>query len=86
MKPGKAITRLAQIPLLSPATTTGRDASLSCGPASVDSPFSHAMEELLNRSMDHLHIPGMAIAIVDGDNTYSRVSLRKYTCFQHFTC
>lgn len=39
------------------------------------SPFSPEFEELVHRSMHHLHVPGLAVAIVDGDNTFSRVSL-----------
>lgn len=76
MKFGTAMVRLAQTPIVSvssPAQMTARP------PPAVRpdrSPLSPDFENLVYQNMQHLHVPGLAIAIVDGNDTFSRVSSR----------
>jgi hypothetical protein len=78
MKLGSVVTRLSQIPLV-PASVSAPSQKQAASPISgalSSSPFSPAFEELINQSLHHYHVPGLAIAIVDGDDTFSRVSSR----------
>ena len=38
-----------------------------------ESPFSHSFDELVSHNLDYWHVPGISIAVVDGNETYSKV-------------
>lgn len=65
---------------LLPAQTTNVPLPQSSLAASA---FSSEFEELLHRSMHHLHVPGLAIAVVDRDDTFSGVSMRLHSLLSH---
>lgn len=79
MKFGTAVARLAQAPLvlLSPSNQTTTEPPFRPGLRS--SFFSPEFDKLVHRSMSDLHVPGMAVAIVNGSDTFSRVSSRLHT-------
>ena len=37
------------------------------------SPLDEKFNDLVRRTMDSWHVPGLSIAVVDGDDTYSQV-------------
>ena len=37
------------------------------------SPFSYSFDELVSHNLDYWHVPGISIAVVDGNETYSKV-------------
>lgn len=37
-------------------------------------PFTEELEKYISASLDKWHVPSFALAVVDGDNVYSRVS------------
>ena len=39
-----------------------------------ESPFSHFFDELVSYNLDYWHVPGISIAVVDGNETHSKVS------------
>ena len=38
-----------------------------------ESPFSHSFDELVSHNLDYWHVPGVSFAVVDGNETYSKV-------------
>lgn len=40
------------------------------------SPFTPAFDKLVAETLDHWHTPGVSIAVVDGDQTFSKVYVR----------
>lgn len=43
-----------------------------------DSPFSSDLDKSVVRLMNDWHVPGLAIAIVNGNETYSKVRIEKF--------
>ena len=43
-----------------------------------ESPFSHSFDELVSHNLDHWRVPGISVAVVDGNETYGKV------CFSFF--
>lgn len=41
--------------------------------APTPSPFTSAFDNLVADSLDRWHCPGLAIAVIDGDDTFSKV-------------
>ncbi len=41
--------------------------------APAPSPFTSAFDKLVADSLDRWHCPGLAIAVIDGDDTFSKV-------------
>src|SRR6185437_14492225 len=78
MKLASALTRLSQIPLGSVSAPPQKVAEPPPSSALYHSPFSPRIEELIIQNLHHYHVPGLAIAIVDGNNTFSRVRSRLY--------
>lgn len=74
--------RLAQIPMVSLLSSQTTNVPLPKSSLAA-SPFSPEFEALLHREMHHLHVPGLAVAIVDRDDTFSRVSLSLYSLYSH---
>lgn len=42
------------------------------------SPFSPAFNELVSQNLDYWHVPGISIAVVNGDETFSKVCFITY--------
>ena len=75
MKLGPAVARLAQVPPVSfSAPTQNVLASLARSTSDRTSPFSPALDLLVRQSLQHYHVPGLAISVVNGNETFSRVS------------
>ena len=72
MKLGSVAARLSQFPLNSFAVQSQKPAAA----LPHTSPFTPAFEELIDQNLHHYHVPGLAIAIIDGDDSFSRVSWR----------
>ena len=39
-----------------------------------ESPFTDSFDNLVSRKLDFWHVPGLSIAVVDGEETFSKVS------------
>jgi hypothetical protein len=39
-----------------------------------DSPLDHNFEKLVLDALELWHVPGVSVAVVDGDNTWSKMS------------
>lgn len=39
----------------------------------ASSPFTASFDKLVSENLDHWHTPGLAIAVIDGDDTFSKV-------------
>ncbi len=47
------------------------------------SPLDGDFNDLVQRTMNYWHVPGLSIAVIDGNGTYSQVlnfSVRQHTC------
>lgn len=53
-----------------------QDATLAdpVSPAVGSTPFTTAFDELAKTAIDTWNVPGISIAVVDGDSTFSKVS------------
>jgi CubicO group peptidase (beta-lactamase class C family) len=43
-------------------------------PNSENGPLDKKFERLVKEILDTWHVPGVSVAVVDGENTYARVS------------
>jgi CubicO group peptidase (beta-lactamase class C family) len=43
-------------------------------PNSENGPLDKKFERLVKETLDTWHVPGVSVAVVDGENTYARVS------------
>lgn len=73
---GRGLTRLAQLPLgCEPAHTAICQHGVSRpAPTQLETRFGYELEALIHKTMDRYHVPGLAIAIVRGNETSARVS------------
>ena len=39
----------------------------------VSTPFSSKFDALVERTLRHFHVPGLSIAVIDGNETYAKV-------------
>lgn len=43
-------------------------------PKDKDSPLDKEYQELVTRTLEYWHVPGVAVAVVDGEKIYAQVS------------
>jgi hypothetical protein len=48
-------------------------------PKDEDGPLDKEYEELVTRTLERWNVPGVAVAVVDGEMTYARVSIAAHT-------
>jgi hypothetical protein len=81
---GSSLAQLLQIPFLSKSAhdaTCGHTLS-GFSRTSTYSPLNQDFESLINQTMLRYHVPGLAVAILSGDETFSQVSHSfQYTSF-----
>lgn len=41
---------------------------------SRSNPFIPELDALVDETLDHFHVPGLSIAIIDGDETFAKVT------------
>ena len=77
MRFGPAFTHLLQVPVSTPNTLASRSQEqhpLSRNHFAAEShPDSESFDRFVNHTLEHFHVPGLAMAIVDGDKTIFKV-------------